>query len=176
MPPRAVWAIFRKTYLASGMVLKFISRYFSSNPLLDCGPCLALGCPYYFRYSLLAPLQGIRFSSHHLKTSLCSRLPGLSHSYIQARWTAERRLADVCSTSFRQSAQAACIDIFLAVFSCGFGQHPVVRFHFGQCNGALGRSTPSWCHKETFFSHCRVRWNVYYYDRGTPSSDPIVRL
>ena len=30
---------------------------------LDCGPCLALGCPLYIPRPFLAPLQSIRFSS-----------------------------------------------------------------------------------------------------------------
>lgn len=38
----------------------------------------------------------------------------------------------------------------------GFGQHPAVRLLFGQRNGALGRSTSSWCHKGAFFAHRRV--------------------
>ena len=40
----------------------FESLYPAAPPqsALDCGPCLALGCPCYFRYPLVAPLQGIR--------------------------------------------------------------------------------------------------------------------
>jgi len=61
MPPRTVWAVFHKAYLASGVVHKDYTPLFLSL-LLDRGPCLALGCPLYIRRPLLAPLQSIRFS------------------------------------------------------------------------------------------------------------------
>ena len=62
------------------------------------------------------------------------------------------------------------------VFSRRFSQHSAVRFHLGQRNGALGRSTSSWCHKETFFSHHRVRWNIHHHDLSMSSSNPISGL
>jgi hypothetical protein len=104
----------------------------------------------------------------------CSRCIAPIHSGALDR----RKTSCGCMRSVfvRHSAQTAYIDIFPIVFSRGFGQHPVVRFLFDQCNGTLGRSTPSWCHKEAFFSHRRVRRNIYNYDRGTLSSDPITGL
>ena len=177
MSPRTVWAILRKTYLTSGVVRKLISSCSSSICFLDCGPCPALGCPLSFRYALLAPLQGICFSPSPLvdiSSLTCSRCIALIHSGALDR----RKTFCGCMRSVfvRHSAQTAYIDIFPIVFSRGFGQHPVVRFLFDQCNGTLGRSTPSWCHKEAFFSHRRVRRNIYNYDRGTLSSDPITGL
>jgi hypothetical protein len=62
------------------------------------------------------------------------------------------------------------------VFSRGFGQHSVVCFHLGQCNGALDRSTSSWCHKGAFFSHRRVRWSIHYHGLGRSLSDLIAGL
>lgn len=114
---------------------------------------------------------------HHSRTSLCSRIPGLSQAYIQARWSVERHLADVCGMVLLGTLLKPHILTCLStVFSRGFGQHPVVCFHLGQRNGALGRSTSSWCHKGAFFSHRRVRWNIHHHDLGRSSSDLIAGL
>lgn len=120
----------------------------------------------FIRYSFLS-----RATHRHFFTHLCK----VYRTQTFRRVGPPKDVLRMYAVRSCHSAQAAYFDILRAVFSRGFGQHPVVCFHLGQCNGALGRSTPSRCHKEAVFSHRRVRRNIHHYDCGTLSPDHIAR-
>lgn len=96
MQSRLVGAVLHKAIRVSGALCESPCLFLSLNAFdPDRGPCLARGCARFLRVPLLASHQGIRFSPCS-QTSLCSPTLDVSHRYLQARWSAEEHLADVC--------------------------------------------------------------------------------
>ncbi len=128
------------------------------NPLSpDCGPYLELGCSPYLHLPLPASLPGIpSFHSPFVDISLLTCVRRIAPILSGASVRRKTSCGCIRYCLIQNCAQAAYFDLFSVVFSRGFGQHPVVGFHPGQCNGALGRSTSSWCHQAVFLSHRRV--------------------
>jgi hypothetical protein len=105
-------------------------------------PGLELGCARPFHLPLLASHQGICLSQ-----SPFAHLPVLTYirciALIPSGASARRKTSYACMRYglVQHSTLAACFDISSTVLFGGFGQHPAVRFHLGQCDGSVGRST-----------------------------------
>ena len=146
----------------------FVMLYLSTVPqpqyaFPGCGLGLTLGCPLPFHLPLLASLQSMRLSrSCFARTPLLTFVRCIVLILLGAsvrRKTSCGCMGYVSSSAPRSSpCMLTCLCV---VFSRSLGQHPAVRFHPGQCDGALGRSTSSWSYQEAFLSYPRIRRNIH---------------
>jgi hypothetical protein len=125
------------------------SRVCVSLPFLNPGLCspdrrlgLELGCPLSFLIPLPASDQGTRLSrSPFAGFSLLTYVRFIVHILSGASVRQKTSCGCMRYGLVQHCPIAACFDVFSTVLSSGFGQHPVICFHPGQCDGTVGRST-----------------------------------